>query len=147
MKRNFLNFRVFALALALSAGLTACGDDGEDEVKDTQRPVIALDAPANGQHYTRGGAIVLMGTASDDVALKDLQITLSNLKVATGVDDPWTPPTHIVNLQGLKSFDLDNIAAFGSIPSDIWSGNYTLTFKVSDMKGNSTAASVTVSIE
>ena len=105
------------------------------------------------------GSFLYSGTFKDNEELKEVEFTLNHnkttssasLKVSTGVDDdPWEPTKEVafkVILSG-KEQELINKELFGeTIPSDIWTGIYTLTITCTDKAGNKAISNIDVTIQ
>ncbi len=133
---------IIHLILSISI-FSACGDDDD---KDTVAPVITLLKPETSDRFIRGGVITINANVSDNEKLKEMELSLSVLKSAKGIDTPWTPEIQKIPLNG-KEQQIRNIIAFSEIPNDIMSGTYTLSIKVNDLAGNTVKTSVNITIE
>ncbi len=148
MKKN-LGATVLFMLMMLTYG---CGSSGGDTPapEDSEDPKISVSKPAEGATVMRGNDLLLTGTFTDDMELKDLTVTLSHTdtKVATGIKDPWEPAANpeVIALTG-KDAELINHKLFGEkIPVDCKVGNYRLTLKLTDKAGKSVNKQINIVI-
>lgn len=142
MKKTIKLSRLVYLIFSILV-VTACSDK---EDIDSVAPVVELLKPVNSDLFLRGGAIVINANVSDNVELRDMEISLATLKAAKGIDTPWTPDAQKIPLSG-KEQQIRNIVAFSQIPNDIMSGMYSLSIQVTDMTGNIAKTTVIITIE
>lgn len=142
MKKTIKVSRLVYLLFSILV-VTACSDK---EDIDSVAPVVELLKPVNSDLFLRGGAIVINANVSDNVELRDMEISLATLKAAKGIDTPWTPDVQKIPLSG-KEQQIRNIVAFSQIPNDIMSGMYSLSIQVTDMTGNIAKTTVIITIE
>lgn len=142
MKKTIKLSRLVYLLFSIMV-VTACSDK---EDIDSVAPVVELLKPVNSDLFLRGGAIVINANVSDNVELRDMEISLAALKAAKGIDTPWTPDVQKIALSG-KEQQIRNIVAFSQIPNDIMSGMYSLSIQVNDITGNIAKTTVIITIE
>ncbi len=142
MKKTIKLSRLVYLLFSIMV-VTACSDK---EDIDSVAPVVELLKPVNSDLFLRGGAIVVNANVSDNVELRDMEISLAALKAAKGIDTPWTPDVQKIALSG-KEQQIRNIVAFSQIPNDIMSGMYSLSIQVNDITGNIAKTTVIITIE
>ena len=136
---------LFIQLLLLITVMPACSDDDDDD-KDITAPVITVLKPAASDQYLRGGVIIINADLADDVALKEMELSLMAIKALKGIDTPWSPEIQRVPLSG-KTQQIRNVMVFTEIPSDIMSGSYILMIKVTDEAGNHVNKNVPITIE
>lgn len=125
MKR--INLMMIAI-LATTVFFTSCKEDLVD--LDTEKPVIVLNAPADGDSYQTGQTVDVDVTFSDDQLLKAYTITAApaetggNLPIGTW-DEVFT---------GDLTSALQNVQESLLIPDNVSAGAYTLTFNATDDK-------------
>jgi hypothetical protein len=155
MKISFPKMIYFFIMGALL--FSACGSDDdsdEESTKDTTSPTISTTVPVDDEDFAIGGLFYYEGTFSDDVELKQVVFSLedqasSGTSSTNGIDDePWEPDNDTIMLSGTEYavdqaiFDTDP----SGIPSDVYTGVYTLTITCSDAAGNVETETVDVNI-
>ncbi len=143
MKKFLLKYGVIALILFTAAGIQSCSKSKDG---DSEKPTICLIKPISMDKFSRGGIILVDADLQDNKELATLELSLSSQKSLKGIDTPWTADRQTQKLNG-KEQQIRDLSAFGEIPSDIMSAEYTLTLTVSDTKGNTTSTSVLITIE
>ncbi len=121
--KKLLIFSVIISGLSLAS----CGSD--------EGPEITISSPADGDSFATTDSLSLSGTATDDVGVTSLSLTVSK----DGVDQL----TGTFNLAGTA--DPTNIPFSDLIPADIngtGTGEYELTVSAADIDGNSASESV-----
>lgn len=134
----FLFFLLFSVA---------CSSSDDDEVVDEENPVLNITSPSSVEttQFTSPNYVTFSGTVSDDVELKDLVVTLkfkSLPEYSQIVGDfstkiaviKWDDQTQTFNLSDTKSKTYLNEQLFESIPANITTGYYTMTFTLTDAK-------------
>jgi hypothetical protein len=156
----------------MTFSLVSCGgDDNGEEPQDTTAPQISLTSPADNDVIVPGtGDLIVEGSLTDDVALSNCKIYLDFTDsgssavpsgddtkksttsgdgegTVTGIDDePWEPDTAEISLSG-KSYDFEaGYEPFGSVPSAIKFGEYTLTIEVTDESENVATEEIVVNM-
>lgn len=144
--------KLYYLTIALSLVLFSCGggdggDEGESDV-DSQAPTMTIVKPTEGQEFTRGEFVKLTGDFKDDMALKQITVSITEVatKSTTGITDPWTPADDVVSLSG-KEQRLIDYQLFGeAIETDCKPGAYKLTFTLEDAAGKTSMKEVNITI-
>lgn len=131
MKRIFKSFSIALFSLLV---ITACSKS-EGEGTDLTKPTAVIELDREDNVFSPGSSIVINGDFTDDVELKECQITLASLKSLKGVDLPWEPETYKIYLSG-KEDAVSGQQIFDVIPVDIMYGEYQITFKVLDASNN-----------
>lgn len=114
--------------------VTSCSK-GDDEGADLTKPTAVIELDRDNNVYGSGSSIVINGDFTDDVELKECQVTLTFLKSSKGVDLAWEPETYKIKLTG-KEDAVAGQQIFEVIPLDIMYGEYQVTFKVLDTSNN-----------
>lgn len=113
------------LAFFLATAFLGCGDAVDDEA-----PEINLESPENGQIFSRGATLRLLGTASDNVFVERVNLNYNNY---------WT--TEISSTSGeFVPFD------FRLVLTTITPGDIILQIIATDDSGNSTTEERTVTL-
>ncbi|MDL5049054.1 DUF4625 domain-containing protein [Oscillatoria amoena NRMC-F 0135] len=123
--------------LVLAAGLVflnAC-NKGDDEEKDTTKPVISLSTPKSGDEFVSGGKINISATFSDNKELSQYKIEIhddfdGHTHLKTG--SPAFAYSKIVGISGASN--TLNLAI--DIPQDVAAGAYHLIINALDKAGN-----------
>nr|WP_321409273.1 DUF4625 domain-containing protein [uncultured Carboxylicivirga sp.] len=130
MKRLAKYFNVILLASIL---LTACGKD--DEAIDLTKPTAIITLDRDNNVFYPMSSIVINGIFTDDVELKECQVTIVSLKSTNGFDLDWDPELYKIPLSG-SEMTVKGQQIFTPIPYDIKYGEYQITFKVLDASDN-----------
>lgn len=137
-------FLISTVAFALLT-VFGCSKSKDKEEVDAADPVISVTSPTDDQIFQRGGNnyIQFSGVVSDDMALKELEVTLEwhgetksteidGDGTVTAVYEPWETQTQTISLTGKsQSFTQKNLFD-KPIPDNIQDGFYVLTFVVTD---------------
>ncbi|MFO8000302.1 MAG: DUF4625 domain-containing protein [Marinilabilia sp.] len=160
-------FRYFLTAF-IAVTLIACGSDDGDDPKDNTPPEINISSPSDGAtlYPDANDDLIVEGSLTDDVALSTGVISIeytdsessavvkddNTLKstssdegdgTITGIDDdPWSPDPVELSLSGETHEFETGYKPFGSIPSDVKYGEYTLTIEVEDEAGNTASEEI-----
>ena len=124
---------VLMAGIVLMAVTVSCSKKSEGP--DKTKPTFVVVKPTNGQSYMSTQSIAFEATFTDNKALGTATITLSNLKSASGIEDPWTPAPTEITLIGKSQTVRQNLFG-GPIPVDIWTGGYVITVALRDAAGN-----------
>lgn len=152
--KRILILQMVAAVMALTA--ISCGNDDDD----ISAPQIQITNPSDNDRIVPGtGDLIVEGTLSDDGALDFCTISIEYTDTqtsavamgddrmksttgggngtVTGIDDePWSPDSARIALSG-KTYEFKtDYKPFGSVPSNIKFGEYTLTIEVEDEAGN-----------
>ena len=131
----------------MTFSLVSCGgDDNGEEPQDTTDPQISITSPADNDVIVPGtGDLIVEGSLTDSGSsavpsgddTKKSTTSGDGEGTVTGIDDePWEPDTAEISLSG-KSYDFEaGYEPFGSVPSAIKFGEYTLTIEVTDESEN-----------
>ncbi len=111
---------------------------GEDpQPIDEYAPTMNITSPSNGVTMPKGAYLILEGVFEDDMALKELKVSLRPpevIKASNGIEEPWLPSDEIISLTGTKqtieAYKLFNEA----VPSGCMSGTYKLVLELFDAK-------------
>ena len=142
--------KIFGLAAILTFALWSCGggSDGPETPEDKEKPQMTISSPANNATITKGDYLKLTGTFTDDVALKELFVSIAAVttKSATGIDDPWEPSSQTIAMEGTE-MDLVAKKLFDEIiPADCLTGPYNLKLVLRDGVGNETVKEIAITI-
>ncbi|WP_068474449.1 DUF4625 domain-containing protein [Saccharicrinis aurantiacus] len=143
-----MNYKLSTLLTALFSilVLVSCGKD--DEKKDEQAPSAIITSPENNALYLRGNTLYLNATFTDNEALNECTVYLTqNLKSAMGWDELWTPDEVTFPLSGTTDEIVDQFLFEATIPSDIMSTDYMVKVVVSDKALNFTTIEIPISIK
>lgn len=118
MSRSFRYLALLAVSLLFIAACT-------QPPKDTTAPTIAITSPTTGTEFDVGETITVTGTATDDKAVTAVSVTIgdSDAVAATVTGGTWTAAVEAAEV-----------------------GAQTITATASDAAGNSSDASVTVTV-
>ncbi|NPA36859.1 MAG: DUF4625 domain-containing protein [Chlorobi bacterium] len=118
----------FITVLFAALFFTGCKDDDDDSV-DTEKPVITILKPVDGDVYATGELITFSANFIDNKELKNCKVTLGIVS-GNGDGTAWTPGETNIALSGTTMAVTDR-DLFGVIP-DCETGTYKLTVEVSD---------------
>lgn len=153
MKNMFKSLFVVILVSLLSLNV-GC-KKSKDEGPDTEKPTVTFVSPVASGSYNRGANLPLDATFKDNKALKKCTVSLdyngtipgtSNLKSATGIEDPWTPADDVITFTGLKEETITKNLFGQAIEGACAPGSYTLTYVIEDEAGNSNTVEVDITI-
>lgn len=121
------------LVLALFATLTLITSSCTEDEGDITNPDVVISSPSEGDSFTSNQIVEIVGRATDDVALQNLNIS-SNLGLNEDLrefEDPTDFPFNInVTLQ-----------------EDTPPGEYTITLTATDTSGNTDEQEVNIQIQ
>ncbi len=146
---QYIKELVLLMILLLSV---ACSKD-DDASKDLEKPTaeislvntIAIDSSMEidtelTQMYLMGTSIVINATFFDNAALQKCEITISPIRALKGVDTDWDYAEDQISLSG-TSYTIEKREILGTIPVNIYEGDYRIFFKVLDEENNYTSYS------
>lgn len=151
-------FFISTVALTLLA-VFGCSKSKDKEEVDAADPFMEVTLPAEDHQFISGGNnyIQFSGEVSDDMALKELVVTLvwhgetksteiDGDGTVTAVLEPWETQTETIALTGkTQTFTQKNLFAT-PIPDTVQGGFYVLTFVVTDAAEKSFTVTRTVEI-
>ncbi len=121
---KFIKYLLVPTLLATALFWTSCEDE-----EDLADPTITVNSPADGRAFESGDDIPITVTFSDDVALRKYTIAVSS-SITDSPIDPYSAEI-TEDLTG----ELELVETTLSIPVDVASGNYSLTFDLKDDNG------------
>ncbi|MCU4164596.1 DUF4625 domain-containing protein [Carboxylicivirga caseinilyticus] len=146
------------LTLSLLVSLLISCKKSEDPKPDTEAPTIEFVKPvSNGStSYSRGLPMDLSATFKDNSALSECVVTISYHATSTsnvlkGIGSPWAPAEtgeqFVISFNGEKEKVVSTNLFEDDIEIACLSGNYTLTFVVTDKSLNKYTTTVDITLE
>ncbi len=108
---------------------------GCNEATDQEKPVVAIENPADGQTIATADDLRLVATVSDDTGLLQYKLTISGLDELNDVGaDSTLHYIHVEGIQGdVKTIFLDETI---ELDDNTFNGNYYATLTAVDKEGN-----------
>ncbi len=129
--------------------ISCAKSDEKNTPGDQENPQMSISAPIEKTVIYKGEEILLTGTFTDDVDLKELVITLispSTAKSTFGIENPWEPESEIIELSGMKQ-DINAKVLFDeTVPVDCTSGAYIVSILLKDASGKETINNIEIEI-
>lgn len=108
---------------------------GCKEIVDTDKPVVTIELPADGDVVTTGSGLRLLASLTDNTGLLQYKIVISGIDSLNGIGADST--LSIILINGIPSkaqaFDLDYLFA---LDDTTFNGYYQLTLSCIDVEGN-----------
>lgn len=141
MKKLLKNIAVLILIIL---SLNACGSDSEGA--DLTKPTADISLTRESGIYSPGSSILINADFQDDQALKECQVTIASIRSLKGWDTDWDAEMYKIPLSG-KEMSFTSTRVLEDIPTDIYYGDYQLSFKVLDESNNYTVYTIDITIE
>jgi hypothetical protein len=135
--------------LLITLLFSSCGEDAEEIIEDLNGPLGVVTKPSVGQKFSKGDLVLLSATFSDDKELKECSISLgySGNKGASVVLPAWEPEAVVISLNNKEITITDRTLFGGAIPTEILTGEYSVTITITDKSGKSKSYVVDIVIE
>ncbi|TRX71142.1 DUF4625 domain-containing protein [Carboxylicivirga sp. M1479] len=145
MKKLMSIISIWAIMFIL---ISCSKSNGEDpQPVDEHPPTMNITSPTSGASIPKGANLILEGIFEDDIALKELKVSLiapEELKALNGIKDPWAPADNVIALTGTKHI-LEAYLLFNeNVPADCLSGTYKLLLELIDAKEKVTTKTIDI---
>lgn len=125
-------------------GFNACGSD--DKGVDLTKPTADISLTRESGFYSPGSSILINADFQDDKALKECQVSIASIRSLKGWDTDWDAEMYKIPLSG-KEMSFNSTRVLEDIPTDIFYGDYRLSFKVLDESNNFNVYTIDITIE
>ncbi|MCU4155053.1 DUF4625 domain-containing protein [Carboxylicivirga sp. A043] len=138
--KSLLNY----IAIGILAMFAACSSDSDSV--DLEKPTAIIQLEKEDGVYGPGHSIIINASFMDNEALKECQVSIASQRSLKGWDTDWDVEMHKINLSGTE-MQLSATRVLEDIPTDIYYGDYQLSFKVLDEANNYNIYTIDITIQ